>query len=204
MTAMIPSFLSSAKLVIKMGTVQLAYGTNLSFNDRMATAPVGGIGSYNSDALEPLQYSAGGSFTITVYNSTALKALNKNVPSRALDGDTIEKNATTDKYSRSGNSMLTATSFSPLKLITSQTFDIDIYERMTTANTTVQDLYPLYILEGCRLNSYSMTFTPGSLVQENIGFLCMQVRDRALQYEASVGLGIGQTFPQAGVIVSTK
>ena len=176
MAGIVPSFLSSAKLVIKMGSIELAYGSNLSFNDRMAVAPVGGIGSYNSDALEPLQYTAGGSFTITVYSSGAVNSLanSSNIPDRALKS--ISATA-----KRNGNSMLVANNFSPAALMISQTFDIDVYERVgQQATSATQNLLLTYQLTDCRLTSYSMTFTPGSLVQENVGFLCIGVKDRSL------------------------
>jgi hypothetical protein len=186
MAGMIPSFLSSSKLVIRIGDIQLAYGSNLSFNHRMAVAPVGGIGSYNADALEPLQYTAGGSFAVTVYNSEAITALKNaaNAPGRVLNPA-----SSPGTNGRDGNSMLLANNFSPAILMLSETFDIDVYERVgagitiNNINTTAPSLdnvQAVYVLHDCRLTSYSITFTPGSLVQENIGFLCISIEDKTL------------------------
>lgn len=189
MAGKISSFLSSAKLAIRLGEITLAYATNLSFSDRMAVAPVGGIGSFNPDALEPLQYSASGNMTITLYTGEAFNALNAIgngsathrsalIPKRAQNH--VEKTST-DKI-RSGNSLLSRNSFSPLHLLISRTFDIDVYERKGLGNFdpnggSADNMVNTYHLEDCRLTTYSLTFTPGSLIQENIGFICLSITD---------------------------
>ena len=188
MSGMIPSFLSGAKLVIQINGLTIAYGSNLSFSDRMATAPVAGIGSYNADAIEPLQYSASGSFAITVYSSSAFTAISKDttmLPSRSVSHSdkTASGSTATTPYLRNGNSMLNSGSFSPVNLMISRTFDIDVYERVGTGDNST-DLILTYQLIDCRLTSYSMSFTPGSLVQESIGFMCIEVADTSAQETA--------------------
>jgi hypothetical protein len=168
MAGQISSFLSSGKLIIRMGNLTLAHATNLSFSDRMSVAPVGGIGSFSADALEPLQYSSGGSMTLTVYTEqcyTALAALNAQMPSRVARAE--------------GNSLLTKNGFSPLHLLISRSFDIDVYERKGISATDGEEL--TYRISDCRLTSYSMTFTPGSLIQENVGFICMSISDTSIE-----------------------
>jgi len=180
MSGMIPSFLTSAKLAIRIGGLTMAYGTNLTFSDRMNTVPVSGIGSYNSDAIEPLQYSASGSFTITLYSTAAFESLSK-ADSKLLPSRSVNHSSTTAK--RSGNSFLNANSFSPANLMISRTFDIDAYERVGNAEALatgeIADWVLTYKMMDCRLTSYSMAFTPGSLVQETIGFMCIRVIDNS-------------------------
>lgn len=188
MSGMIPSFLSSAKLVIKIGNQTMAYGTNLAFSDRMNTAPVAGIGSYNSDAIEPLQYSASGSFTITLYSQGAFDALKDAAlrPSRSVNHTVAQKGSGDTTALRNGNSFLNANSFSPANLMISRTFDIDVYERVGTGAATNADWLLTYKVEDVRLTSYSMAFTPGSLVQETVGFMCLRIKDIALTTPATL------------------
>ena len=174
MAQVIPSFLSSAKLAIHIGGKRIAYAQSLSISDRMNVAPVGGVGSYNADALEPTQYSVNGSFVITIYDDAAWKALEAidsskgNIPNRAT-GYTKPKDA-------SGNSMFSQNFFSPLHLIISRTFDITIFERNGMGEADYLTT-PTYKIENCRLNAYSLAFTPGSLLQENVGFIGMKMTD---------------------------
>ena len=168
----LPQMATGAGLVIKINSVTIAYAQSMSFADRMATAPVGGIGSYSYDAIEPLQYSASGSMVITQYSQAALDAISQiTKPSRVDNPGRV--NAT------QGNTVLRSKWFSPLMLMISSTFDIDVYNRAqssTDAAISIGDL--VYTLQDCRLNAYALTFTPGSLVQENIGYLCLAVIDR--------------------------
>lgn len=178
MAGIIPSFLSSAKLVIRIDGRTMAYATNLSISDRMSVAPVGGIGAYNADALEPLQYSVSGSFAITIYDEASLAALNQAAASGAL----VPNRATAHKPSGnfSGNSMFSKNFFSPLHLMISRTIDIDVYERSNDGNVLAgADKVEIltYKIHNVRLTSYSLTFTPGSLMQEQVGFIAMKMED---------------------------
>lgn len=197
MANVIPSFLSSAKLVIKIDGRVIAYATNLSISDRMAVAPVGGIGAYNADALEPLQYSVSGSFAITIYDEGTLTTLNhaggdskKLTPARATQAASRND---LDSAS-SGNSMFTQNFFSPVHLMTSRSIDIEVHERLSGrpeikadpkakpeikgSPATEYETVMTYFIEGARLTSYSLTFTPGSLMQEQVGFIALQMTDK--------------------------
>ena len=174
MANMIPSFLSSAKLAIHIGDYRIAYAQSLSFSDRMSVAPVGGVGSYNADALEPLQYSVGGSFVVTIYDEKTWKAIEA---LSAADKKYLPDRATshTERTGSRGNSLLSVNSFSPMHLMISRTFDIYVYEKASIDGTYLTT--PTYHIQDCRLNSYSLAFTPGSLLQENVGFIGMKMVD---------------------------
>jgi hypothetical protein len=85
------------------------------------------------------------------------------------------------KTGNDGNSMLKTNSFNPSALLLSRTFDIDIYERLTQSGVAGADLNKIFTIHDCRLTSYSITFTPGQLVSENIGFICIQATDDTVQ-----------------------
>ena len=172
-SAQSPVMLSGSRLVIYVNSVILAYAQSLSFSDRMAVAPVGGIGSYSYDALEPLQYSASGSLVITEYSKAAYDAITA-IGNKATKPDRVSATA-------SNNTMLQSGWFSPVAMMISNTFDIDVYSRVTQDSLT--NLTKRYTLQNCRFNSYALTFTPGSLVQETLGYLCLAIIDE--QYEDS-------------------
>jgi len=174
MAGLLPSFASGATLAIRIGNTNVAYATNLSFVDDVTQAPVGGIGSYSFDALEPTQYIARGNFSLMRYSALAHKAntgLGASVPSRATS-------ETFDEVD--GNSMLHPSQFNPVRLLVSRTFDIKIYERVATPETLelVLSEKPVFHLHNCRFTNYAIAFTPGSLVGENIGFMCILAEDR--------------------------
>jgi hypothetical protein len=134
----------------------------------MAHAPVGGIGSYNMDAIEPTQYAVRGAFTITHYDKNAFDRTKDGSPAQARVPDRASAQP-------NGNSFLKSKYFSPLKLLLQRTFDIQVYERVTNGTLAGS---PSFVIGDCRLVSYGLTFTPGQLVSENMGFMALTLTDR--------------------------
>jgi hypothetical protein len=196
MAGQIPSFASGSNLAIQIGGLHLAYGTNLSWSDDVAHAAVGGIGSYSYDALEPLQYLARGSFSLVRYSTEVRNLLSGQAPFGAAPArSALGASPTTGT---DGNSMLRPGSFNPASLLLSRTFDIVVYERGykagvnpagtgSTLTNSADTLNKVFTLSDCRLTSYSITFTPGQLVTENLGFICILVTDAATQPSTTSG-----------------
>jgi hypothetical protein len=156
----------------------MAYGSNLSFSDDVTTAPIGGIGGYSFDALEPMQYIARGNFSLMRYGKDAHGRItsldNSLVPSRASGADSVPYE---------GNSMLLPSQFNPVQLLLSSTFDIDVFERQGTS--AAAELKHAFKIQNCRMTTYALAFNPGSLVAENIGFMCIRVRDKIVDEAAA-------------------
>lgn len=184
MANLIPSFANGSALKIVVDGVTIAYATNLSFSDDVTHAGVGGVGSYSYDALEPVQYAARGGFSVTHYSKaamTAVKAGNtagltasttSQAPARSGDKDSLNGG--------DGNSFLVANSFNPINLLTSRTFDIQVFQGAADATTGVRSPAKdslVFTCKDCRLTSYGLSFTPGTLVAEQIGFICIKVID---------------------------
>jgi len=183
MANLIPSFANGSALKIVVDGKTIAYATNLSFSDDVTHAGVGGVGSYSYDALEPVQYAARGGFSITHYSKaamTAVKAGNtaglatsaaSQAPARSGDKDSLNGG--------DGNSFLVANSFNPINLLTSRTFDIQVFQGAADATglrSSFKDSL-VFTCKDCRLTSYGLSFTPGTLVAEQIGFICIKVID---------------------------
>lgn len=173
MAGLLPSFLSSAQLEIRIGSTVLAYAQNLSWTDDFTNTPVGGIGSYSYGSLEPVSYIGRGSMTVTHYSSAVLNKL-KNLTG-ALPANLA---GVTTQTNRDGNSLLVKEFFSPTQLLISRTFDLNVYERSLVNNGgTLQNATSrlLYTLKDCRMNNFSITFTPATLINQTVSFICMSV-----------------------------
>ena len=184
MANLIPSFANGSALKIIVDDKIIAYATNLSFSDDVTHAGVGGVGSYSYDALEPVQYAARGGFSVTHYSKAAMTAI---AGDNALSADKASNAPTRSSGNNSvnggdGNSFLVANSFNPVALLASRTFDIQVWQTGTPSldakgKIIVGPEVIIFTCKDCRLTSYGLSFTPGTLVAEQIGFICIQVVD---------------------------
>lgn len=193
MAGLMSSFALGSNVHIRIGGIKVAHITNLSFSEDVSTGAVGGIGSYSYDAIEPLQYAARGSFSITRYTKEALKAIyddgnpaKKFAPGRVNGKAELFKGfqslVVDESSGADGNSILTKVSFSPAHLMLSQAFDIVVTERSMPGVGEEE----IFTCIDCRLVSYSVGFTPGSLVSENVGFICIRIEDASALTEAGL------------------
>ena len=182
MAGLLPSFNSGSNLALYIGNVQVAYGSNISFVDDVSHASVGGIGSYSYDALEPTQYIARGSFSLVRYSTPAAAAIQaKTVAPAGKMPTKAHQSPNTSNDATDGNSMLHPSQFNPVNLLLSKTFDIKIFERTGTGSSSELSPKPAFILQDCRMTGYSIGFTPGSVVSENISFMCILIKDVVAQ-----------------------
>ncbi len=194
MANLLPSFLSSSKLEIRIGDSVFAYAQALTFTDEMSVMPVGGIGSFNYHTLEPVGYMGRGTMTITHYSSKAVQALKNignfrhgndmsHVPTNLKDISSENTAAVND-----GNSLLRDYWFNPINLLLSTTFDVSVYERDLKPIAGKVDKFNfitggtlLYTMSDCRMTNYSISFTPGSFVNETVAFVCLGVADHGYE-----------------------
>ena len=179
MAGKLSSFMSGAQLVIRIGSVQLAYCQGISFSDNMTNVPVGGIGSYSFHAIEPVQYIGQGSLVITRYSTKLFDAAKKlsSANDKALPANL---QGSGQSPNRDGNSLLDGVQFNPSVLLLSATVDIDVYSRADDQKTASVLVYKL---EDCRFTNYAFSFTPGTIVQENLTFICRGVIDQTIQQD---------------------
>lgn len=192
MAGLLPSFLSAAQLEIRIGGAVLAYCQNISWTDDMTTIPVGGIGSYSYHAIEPVGYAGRGSMTITHYSGKVFNLLKKVTGGGALPAN-MANTSVSDAVD--GNSLLTSEFFNPVTLLLSRTFDVRIYERnvaevaaqdITKGPSATNDSTLIYTLQNCRMTNLAFTFTPGSLINQVVTFLCMSVVDAGTESEVKI------------------
>lgn len=173
MSGKLASFLNGSLLVVKINNVTLAYCQSISFNQNMNLVPVGGLGAYSNHALEPVQFAAGGNMRVTrwtteEWNEVTSTGVPENLASTS--GGKISKDFT------SGNGLIDKNHFNPVNLLLSATFDIDVYGRESSGSSNLSTK-PLYKLKDCRLTNYAFSFQPGSLLYEDMSFVCLQVEE---------------------------
>ncbi len=130
------------------------------------------------NALEPLGYTASGSFQILRYTTDLFnlyRGIAKDPTENVLPdnfGATSKLDDSTGQFAN-GNSLLDRSSFNPLELLISYSFDIEVYERFNGDNSGKL----LFRFIDCRMDGYSFDFTPGSLLTENVSFVCRVIQD---------------------------
>ncbi|NBP02909.1 MAG: hypothetical protein EBU90_22915 [Proteobacteria bacterium] len=171
MAGQIPSFLTGANLVIRIGDIRVAFAQSLSFQRNVAHTAVMGVGAYDVLALEPTSFAASGSMQILRWTDDMLEK-------RKNDKNTLPDNMaeTASKPDLIGNSIVSDTAFNPQKLLLSTTFDIEVYEKKADEGQVEGTL--LFVLKDCRIQNYNFNFVPGELLVENVSFLCRRIEDR--------------------------
>jgi hypothetical protein len=175
MAGQIPSFLTGANLVIRIGEIRIAFAQSLSFQRNVSHTAVMGVGSYDVLALEPTGFAASGSMQILRWTDDMLSGR------LGTETDTLPDNlkSTAAKAGLIGNSIVDSKSFNPQQLLLSTTFDIEVYEKSAAKdNATPIEGDLLFILRDCRIQNYNFNFVPGELLIENVSFLCRRIEDR--------------------------
>ena len=88
--------------------------------------------------------------------------------------DNFNADSKLDGTFANGNSLLDRASFNPVELLISYSFDIEVYERFNGGNDSGKLLFRFI---DCRMDGYSFDFTPGSLLTENVSFVCRVIQD---------------------------
>lgn len=190
MAGQLPSFVTGATVVIRIGDTRIAYCQNLRLSARMDTQSVFGIGSSSAHALEPIMHSANFSMQILRYTN-GMKKL----------GDTVNRTANTlpenvkqgQNASQDGNSIINSTFMNPQLLLLSATFDIDVYERNFEGSALGVEGQKIFTLKDCRIANYSFSFAPGELLIENVSGLARQYQEAVPNI--SEGTGTQTTQP---------
>ena len=159
----VSTFITGAQLVITFNGIQMIHAQSLSFQESFTNQPVGGLGQMGYTNLEPLSYSARGSFQI-------MQVINE--------------------LSLPNNLLITNDNFNPVNMLVSKTFDIIINTRQGTQTTykvdadgklqptsAVTALQTKYTLKDCRLTNFSISFSPNQLAMPTVDYVCQEVQE---------------------------
>ncbi|CAB5221525.1 hypothetical protein UFOVP244_186 [uncultured Caudovirales phage] len=169
-----PNFFNGANLKIKVNGIDMAYATGISFQHNMATTGVQVLGAMTSQGIEPLSYSANGSFSVMSFVNKSDKQIPPVKPDAAVTGLDLtgKPDIADDNTLGSAQNFIHETQFTPRKILMSSTFDIDIVEKPVDVS---KDYRVIYKLVGCRLTDWSLGFSPGQLASERYGFVCERI-----------------------------
>ena len=170
-----PMFITgaNAKITVYDGSVvrTLAYATDVSYSINVDHIAVETMGRYEAVSNEPVNYSVGGNLSVVRYTKWAY---NYAAAAAKLHGQ-----------AKTGNSVnnWAPGAFNPKVLLGSKTFDITIYQKLSSdtvdATTTALTTAPekLIKIEDCRLTSRGAGLSKRNLMVEMFNFVGILASD---------------------------
>jgi hypothetical protein len=116
-----PSFITGATAKIKAYGKTIAYAQDVSFNTTVTTIPIETMGRYEVVSNEPVAYFVDGALSVIRYT--------KEASANGMSGAATTGNAIGSWNPGGGNSGSSDKSFDPSKLLTSESFDLDIFQK---------------------------------------------------------------------------
>lgn len=157
-----PGFITGASARIKLFGKTFAYATDVSYNISVEMLPIETIGKYEVHSNEPIGYRVGGSFSIIRYSKFASTAGIQDVADN-------KGNAPADVDAGMKAQL------DPSKLLTSQTFDMEIFQRLTAGRfenaAGAADQQSILKLQDCRITSRSGSLNRRGVLVENYAFV---------------------------------
>lgn len=121
-----PSFITGATAKIKIGNLTMAYAQDVSYNTTVTTIPIETMGRYEVVSNEPVAYFVDGTLSIIRYTKEASQ-----MNGAAANGNSVEQVINT-----AGSGGTAGDSFNPAKIIASETFDLEVFQKLATAGGT--------------------------------------------------------------------
>lgn len=120
-----PSFITGATAKIKIGVLTMAYAQDVSYNTTVTTIPIETMGRYEVVSNEPVAYFVDGMLSIIRYTKEA----------SAMNGAAANGNSVEQMNNVAGSGGNAGDSFDPARIIASETFDLEIFQKLANAGT---------------------------------------------------------------------
>jgi hypothetical protein len=120
-----PSFITGATAKIKIGALTAAYAQDVSYNTTITTIPIETMGRYEVVSNEPVAYFVDGSLSIIRYTKEASH----------MNGAAAHGNSVNQMINTAGSGGIAGDGFDPAKMIASETFDIEIFQKLASGGT---------------------------------------------------------------------
>jgi hypothetical protein len=121
-----PSFITGATAKIKVGNLTMAYAQDVSYNTTVTTIPIETMGRYEVVSNEPVAYFVDGSLSIIRYTKEASQ-----MNGTAQNGNSVEQ-----MVNNTGSGGVAGDGFDPARMIASETFDLEIFQKLIAAGAT--------------------------------------------------------------------
>ena len=120
-----PSFITGATAKIKVGNLTMAYAQDVSYNTTVTTIPIETMGRYEVVSNEPVAYFVDGTLSIVRYTKEAA----------AMNGANSKGNNVEQWSNSPGQGGVAGDGFDPARLIASETFDLEVFQKLATGGT---------------------------------------------------------------------
>jgi hypothetical protein len=168
MAGKVPSFVTGATAKIKAGGLTFAYAQDVSYRVNVDTIPVETMGRYEAVSNEPVNYSVAGELSVVRY--TAIAQTN-GMPGAAAGGNGLG-NA---NWLTGGKG---SDEFNPGNLITSQTWDLAVFQKVTSGyNTPVSDAKQVITITDCRFNNKGAGLNKRGILVDRLSFVGILASD---------------------------
>lgn len=154
-------FITGANAKIKVGSVTMAYATDVSYNVQVQTIPVESIGKYEVHSHEPVAYTVAGSLSVIRYTDRAKTSSIRDASSTG--------NAPKNIQSTSAGTW--QDHINPRDLLASETFDVDVFEKSVDGDKQV------IRLTDCRLVSRGSSLNKRGVISDQYSFVAILATD---------------------------
>jgi hypothetical protein len=199
MSGQLATYLTGANARIKVFGVTLAYATDVSYQVAVDTVAIESMGKFESHDNQPVGYNVAGGFSIVRYTMK--------IADSELRGarDPSKSNAVAnigDGKDASGGFM--GTHFNPAKILESRTFDLDIYQRKSSAGggvnaktgepnapgaASTDGEQQIMRVVDCRMTRKGMTLSKRGVWVETMSFIGILAQDTDVGPDASLIVG---------------
>ena len=169
------TLLTGSNAKIKVNDVTLAYATNITYSTTVHTVPVETMGRYEVVANEPIATTVSGNFAVVRYTAGAVPG--DLMKAAASGGNGVGRWAPSDKPTTN-----LSTHFDPGKILTSQTFDIEIYRKgdsvvVAGVTPTSDGTEQIIKITDCRLTSKGGSLDKRGIYMEQFAFVGTGISD---------------------------
>lgn len=155
-----PGFITGANAKIKAGLETLAFCTDVSYNVEVQTIPIESMGKYEVHTHEPVGYAISGNLSIIRYTSRA----NTN----GISDATASKGNSPAEIVPVANGANWEAMMDPAKMLTSQTFDLELSEKTgATTDTT------FFKISDCRFNRRGSSLNKRGVLVDQYSFVAV-------------------------------
>jgi hypothetical protein len=161
-----PGFVTGANAKIQIGTKTLAYATNVSYDVNVITVPIEGIGRYEVWSNEPVAFQVNGSLSIVRYTKRGADA---EIPLASPNGNSLDQIPTGETTTLAGH-------LSPGDILTSETFDMTLYDKAASGNES--DAVSILALTDCRITRRTGNLDKRGVLSDQYTFVGVLAGDK--------------------------
>lgn len=169
MASKVPSFVTGATAKIKAGGLTFAYAQDVAYRVNVDTIPIETMGRYEAVSNEPVNYTVAGELSIVRYTAIAK---NNNMPGTNAGGNGLGR----ANWVTGGNG---SDQFNPGNLITSQTFDLAVFQKTANGVNGAVDasIGQVINITDCRFNNKSAGLNKRGILVDRLTFVGILAND---------------------------